>query len=64
MRHTPDLDQHILVYDGDCAFCTTWVHRLERWLPVFPPIRASQSLTLEDYALTQEDVERYAWYLS
>ena len=64
MPRTPNLDQHMLVYDGDCAFCTTWVNRLQGWLPVFPPIRTSQSLSLEDYALTQEDVDRYAWYLT
>ncbi len=54
----------MLVYDGDCAFCTLWVNRLKGWLPVFPAIQTSQSLALEDYALSQDDVDRYAWYIT
>ncbi|TPW92850.1 DUF393 domain-containing protein, partial [Schumannella luteola] len=26
----------ILIFDGDCAFCTTWVNRLAELLPRFP----------------------------
>jgi hypothetical protein len=64
MGHRNSFDQHVLVYDGDCAFCTLWVNRLKRWLPVFPKIQTSQTLALEDYALSQDDVEKYAWYIT
>jgi predicted DCC family thiol-disulfide oxidoreductase YuxK len=64
MGHRNSFDQHVLVYDGDCAFCTLWVNRLKSWLPVFPKIQTSQTLALEDYALSQDDVEKYAWYIT
>lgn len=58
------LHKHTLIYDGDCAFCTLWVNRLEQWLPVFPKKLTSQSISLDDYALTGDDVARYAWYIT
>lgn len=53
----------LLVFDGDCAFCTTWVDRLRRLLPAFPEAQPWQWLDLESLGLTREDVTRYAWYL-
>jgi predicted DCC family thiol-disulfide oxidoreductase YuxK len=52
------------VFDGDCAFCTTWVRRLERRLPVFPEAEPWQWLDLDDLGLTRHDVTHYAWYLA
>jgi predicted DCC family thiol-disulfide oxidoreductase YuxK len=59
---TPDLP--VLVFDGDCAFCTTWVNRLEAWLP--RPVRSVpwQWSDLEALGLTPEDVRDFAWYLT
>ena len=54
----------LLVFDGDCAFCTTWVRRLERILPVFPDAQPWQWLDLDELGLTVHDVTHYAWYLS
>lgn len=54
----------LLIFDGDCAFCTTWVHRLERWLPIFPDAQPWQWLDLDQYGLTVDDVGRYAWYVT
>ena len=54
----------LLIFDGDCAFCTTWVRRLERWLPIFPEALPWQWLDLDQYGLTPDDVARYAWYLT
>jgi predicted DCC family thiol-disulfide oxidoreductase YuxK len=54
----------VLVFDGDCAFCTTWVNRLERLLPVFPRTTPWQWIDLDQYALTTDDVERYAWLIT
>ena len=62
-RHST-IDSHVLIYDGDCAFCTLWVNRLRDWLPVFPDARTSQSITLDSFALTKDDVEKYAWYIT
>ncbi len=54
----------LLVFDGDCAFCTTWVNRLEAWLPVFPPTTPWQWIELDDHALSRDDVDRYAWVIT
>jgi predicted DCC family thiol-disulfide oxidoreductase YuxK len=62
-RHSA-IDTHVLVYDGDCAFCTLWVNRLRQWLPVFPEAKTSQSIALDTYALTSGDVEKFAWYIT
>jgi predicted DCC family thiol-disulfide oxidoreductase YuxK len=59
---TPDLP--LLVFDGDCAFCTTWVNRLEAWLP--RPVRSIpwQWADLDELGLTADDVHDFAWYLT
>jgi predicted DCC family thiol-disulfide oxidoreductase YuxK len=54
----------LLIFDGDCAFCTTWVNRLSNWLPNFPETQPYQWLDIDAYGLTTEDVENYAWYIS
>ena len=54
----------LLIFDGDCAFCTTWVRRLERTLPAFPQSQPYQWLDLDRYGLTLDDVTRYAWLVT
>jgi predicted DCC family thiol-disulfide oxidoreductase YuxK len=54
----------LLVFDGDCAFCTTWVNRLRAWLPRFPEAQPWQWLDLAELGLSRDDVERYVWYLA
>ena len=54
----------LLVFDGDCAFCTTWVNRLEAALPVFPRTTPWQWINLDQYALSPDDVDRYAWVIT
>ncbi len=54
----------LLVFDGDCAFCTTWVHRLEAVLPYFPKASPSQWLDLDHYGLSLADVTEYAWLIT
>jgi len=54
----------LLVFDGDCAFCTTWVNRLEAVLPLFPTATPWQWLDLDAVGLTHDDVTHYAWYLT
>ena len=54
----------LLVFDGDCAFCTTWVNRLESALPVFPRTTPWQWIELDQYALSRDDVDQYAWVIT
>lgn len=54
----------LLVWDGDCGFCTTWVNRLERILPVFPRHSPWQWLDIDALGLSAEDVRDYAWVLT
>ncbi|MBH0131242.1 DUF393 domain-containing protein [Salinibacterium sp. NK8237] len=56
--------QTILIFDGDCAFCTLWVNRLKAILPVFPSSTPWQWIDLDDYALTQDDVDKAAWFVT
>ena len=63
-RPTAPVTRALLVFDGDCAFCTTWVNRLEAVLPVFPRTTPWQWIELDDYALTRDDVDRFAWVIT
>lgn len=54
----------LLVFDGDCAFCTTWVRRLERVLPRFPDAQPWQWLDLGELDLSAHDVTHYVWLLA
>jgi predicted DCC family thiol-disulfide oxidoreductase YuxK len=53
----------LLVFDGDCAFCTTWVRRLERWLPDVPEAQPWQWVDHESLGLSRHDVTHYFWLL-
>ena len=61
---TTGLSQSLLVYDGDCAFCTLWVTRLSARLPDFPRVTTSQAADLDELGLSDEDVRDYAWLLT
>lgn len=54
----------LLVFDGDCAFCTSAVERLRKALPRFPPSTPWQWIDLDEYALTAEDVASYVWVIT
>ncbi|MBH0010093.1 DUF393 domain-containing protein [Salinibacterium sp. UTAS2018] len=54
----------VLIFDGDCAFCTLWVNRLEALLPTFPATTPWQWIDLDDYALSQDDVDTAAWFVT
>jgi predicted DCC family thiol-disulfide oxidoreductase YuxK len=49
--------QPVLIYDGDCAFCTSCVNAVRRWL--HPPVDflAWQHIELADYGVTQAQAE-------
>jgi len=54
----------LLVFDGDCGFCTTWVNRLREWLPVFPEAIPWQWADLDALGLDHDDVADFAWYVT
>jgi predicted DCC family thiol-disulfide oxidoreductase YuxK len=55
MSVTPGLP--VLVFDGDCGFCTTWAGRAERWLRL-EHVEPWQFLDLDAVGLTRERCER------
>jgi len=54
----------LLIFDGDCAFCTSAVNRLKELLPVFPESSPWQWLDIDQYGLSNEDVTEYAWVVT
>ena len=54
----------LLVFDGDCAFCSTWVERLRKALPRYPETTPYQWADLDALGLSHDDVTHYAWYLT
>lgn len=54
----------LLIFDGDCGFCTTSVDRLESMLPRFPRASPWQWLDLDELGLSADDVARYAWVVT
>lgn len=59
-----DLRTPVLVYDGDCAFCSRYVRWLQRGRH---PIRVTSFQEswpqLDEIGLTIDDVQRSAWWL-
>lgn len=64
MQRNKAIERHVLIFDGDCAFCTLWVTRLREWLPVFPTALTSQSIDKDAYGLSDDDLARFAWYIT
>ncbi len=59
-----DTTRPVLVFDGDCAFCTTWVERLREVLPRFPEAVPYQWIDHAALGLDDRDVTRAAWYVT
>ena len=54
----------MLIYDGDCAFCTSSATWIEKRIPTGYPVVPWQHLpALNELGLTAADVERSAWWL-
>jgi predicted DCC family thiol-disulfide oxidoreductase YuxK len=51
-------ERAVLVYDGDCAFCTSSVRFIERRIPVSAQITAFQFADLDALGTTWEQAER------
>lgn len=54
----------VLIFDGDCAFCTTAVHWLGRVLPAMPPTSPYQWTDLAAYGLTVADGQARVWLVT
>lgn len=52
-----------LVFDGDCAFCTSSARWIERRLPSDVAVVPWQRQDLDALGLTEDDVTRAAWWL-
>jgi predicted DCC family thiol-disulfide oxidoreductase YuxK len=53
----------LLVFDGDCGFCTASARWIEARLPESVPVEPWQSLDLEELGLTEHDVTTAAWWI-
>lgn len=53
----------LLVFDGDCGFCTMTVDWIGRRLRQPAEIVPWQRLDFEELGLSQHDVDRYAWWI-
>lgn len=51
----------VLIFDGDCGFCTTAVNWLKRTLPAMPPTTPYQWAELASYGLTPSDGAAKVW---
>jgi len=54
----------LLVFDGDCAFCSGVVETLRDVLPWMPETTPSHGANLDELGLSQWDVDHYVWYLT
>ena len=57
------LDNQILIYDGDCAFCQRALDWGQRTLPAFPQAFSYASIQPERFGLTLEDVQQSIWLI-
>ena len=66
MPPTSDLsrDRAVLVFDGDCGFCTTAVDWLARVLPAMPAVTPYQWADLEALGLTVEEAAERVWLVA
>ncbi len=53
----------LLVFDGDCGFCTASAHWIQRRLPDNVEVEPWQSLDLDQLGLTEHDVTTAAWWI-
>jgi predicted DCC family thiol-disulfide oxidoreductase YuxK len=53
----------MLIFDGDCSFCTSSAHWIRRRLPPPAQVEPWQRLDLDAYGLTQRDVTTAAYWV-
>lgn len=60
---SPPIPSGILVYDGDCGFCTATARWAQRRLSDDYQVVPAQQFDLGAHSLTEEDVARSAWWI-
>lgn len=53
----------MLIFDGDCGFCTTSARWIQARLPAGTPVEPWQSLDLDALGLTEADVTTAAYWV-
>ena len=56
--------QNVLIFDGNCSFCSSCVDWLEANLPVAPKAIPYQWADLESYGLSLEEAESRVWLVT
>lgn len=64
MDSPPDEQRGMLIFDGDCGFCTTSVEWLTRVLPAPPTSIPYQWADLAGYGLTESDAVERSWLVT
>jgi predicted DCC family thiol-disulfide oxidoreductase YuxK len=59
----PDV-RGLLIFDGDCDFCTLSAQRVSRLLPASPATIAYQYTDLKAYGLTIDDAQKSMWLVT
>ena len=60
---SPPVPAGMLIYDGDCGFCTATARWAERRLSDDYQVVSSQQVDLASLGLSDEDVIRSAWWI-
>jgi predicted DCC family thiol-disulfide oxidoreductase YuxK len=63
-RPTAAATKPIMLYDGDCGFCTHWIHRISGWSRPRVPIVAYQSVDLAPLGVTAWRADREVLYVN
>lgn len=57
-------DRAVLVFDGDCGFCTTAVNWLTRALPAMPAATPYQWAQLDELGLSVDEAAERVWLVA
>ena len=60
----PKVELPVIIYDGDCAFCSSSIRTLQRLIPRSPTMIPYQFVNPADYGLTLEQCERALQYVA
>ena len=64
MSAEPIVSLPLLVFDGDCAFCSSTVRFGQRWIGRMPAVTPYQTTDLEQFGLTAEQCEQAVRYVA
>jgi predicted DCC family thiol-disulfide oxidoreductase YuxK len=64
MDATPEHARGVMIFDGDCGFCTTAIDWFTRVLPAPPATVPYQWADLAEYGLTESDTRERVWLVT